>query len=102
MKQSPFLDFVTWLTSAWLTDAQRSKTFLEKLLKPYNAVPIDASFHFWQHCGISLPAESRDMALHQNFQGVGIGLIEILQQIKLKVKRAGTCVAKHQLHVLSG
>ncbi|MFZ4545987.1 MAG: hypothetical protein ACOYN4_01050 [Bacteroidales bacterium] len=26
-----------WLTSAWLGEAQRSKTFLEKLLKLYKA-----------------------------------------------------------------
>jgi hypothetical protein len=43
-----------------------------------------------------------DWVSFENFQGVGIGLIEILQQMLPKVKRAGTCVAKHQLHLLSG
>jgi len=36
------------------------------------------------------------------FIGVLTGLIEILQQLLPKVKREGMCVAKHQLHVLSG
>jgi len=42
------------------------------------------------------------LAHEQNLQSVGTGLIEILQQLLTKVKREGMCVAKHQLHVLSG
>jgi hypothetical protein len=34
-KSKPLLNFVTWLTSAWLAYALRSKTFLEKLLTLY-------------------------------------------------------------------
>jgi hypothetical protein len=40
-----------------------------------------------------------------NFQGVGTGLIEILQQLLTKVKRDGIAphfAGKHQLHVLPG
>jgi len=37
-----------------------------------------------------------------NFQGVGIGLIEISQQMLTKVNSAGMCVPKHQPHVLPG
>jgi hypothetical protein len=36
----PFLNFGTWLTSAWLAYALRSKTFLEKLLKLYKVSPF--------------------------------------------------------------
>jgi len=39
-----YLNLGDWLTSAWLADAQRSKTLLEKLLKPYNAGPFYHSF----------------------------------------------------------
>jgi hypothetical protein len=34
------------------------------------------------------------LAHEHNLQGVGTGLIEILQQLLLKVKREGMCVAK--------
>ena len=47
-------------------------------------------------------SRNNGLAHEHNFRGVGTGLIEILQQLLTKVKRAGTCGAKHQLHVLSG
>jgi hypothetical protein len=36
----PFQNFGTGLTSAWLADAPRSKTFLEKLSKLYKVSPF--------------------------------------------------------------
>jgi len=42
------------------------------------------------------------LAFQDDFQGVGIGLIEISQQMLTKVNSAGMCVAKHQPHVLHG
>ena len=42
------------------------------------------------------------LAHEHNFRGGRTGLIEILQQMLMKVKRVGMCVAKHQLQVLSG
>jgi len=38
---------------------------------------------------------NNDLAFYYNFQGVGIGLIEISQQMLMKVNSAGMCVAKH-------
>jgi len=48
------LPMATRLTSAWLTNAQRSKTCLEKLLKPYNASPFKGNSAVWQDCGAKI------------------------------------------------